>query len=159
MHNTFLHCNKFILMCGICRKNNVREWWRKDNNNYRDCCAKFATGQNIIISHSSKSIWVIKLPLPLANTHVENRKFLLRHNTHSLDQMPIFWNTNLTGHFLAGACKNSLKWGTCMRVHVHCLDKSQAIDRPTRTADNWQFMIHKSSFKIPNEKLAWLCIG
>ena len=27
----------------------------------RDCCAKFATGLNIIISHSSKSIWVIKL--------------------------------------------------------------------------------------------------
>ena len=26
----------------------------------RDCCAKFATGLNIIISHSSKSIWVIK---------------------------------------------------------------------------------------------------
>ena len=27
----------------------------------RDCCAKFATGLNIIISHNSKSIWVIKL--------------------------------------------------------------------------------------------------
>ena len=27
----------------------------------RDCCAKFATGLNNIISHSSKSIWVIKL--------------------------------------------------------------------------------------------------
>ena len=29
--------------------------------NYRSCCAKFATGLNIIIRHNSKSIWVIKL--------------------------------------------------------------------------------------------------
>ena len=31
------------------------------NYETRDCCAKFATGLNIIISHSLKSIQVIKL--------------------------------------------------------------------------------------------------
>ena len=33
----------------------------KYNSIVRDCCAKFATGLNNVISHSSKSIWVIKL--------------------------------------------------------------------------------------------------
>jgi hypothetical protein len=44
-------------------------WLRGDKSSYkleidadnRDCCTKFATGLNIIISHSAKNIWVIKL--------------------------------------------------------------------------------------------------
>ena len=44
-------------------------WLRGDKSAYkleidadnRDCCTKFATGLNIIISHSAKNIWVIKL--------------------------------------------------------------------------------------------------
>ena len=49
----------------------------------RGCCAKFATGLNIIISHKSKSIWVIKLSFcqtdPLVGESFWQKDSLINH--------------------------------------------------------------------------------
>ena len=59
---------------------------RDDTN--RDCCAKCANGLNIKISHSSKSIWVIKLFFchnnsPMGQTFWQKDRFI----THILFEL------------------------------------------------------------------------
>ena len=58
----------------------------------RDCCAKFATGLNIIASHSSESIWVMKLSFcqnnsPMGETFWQKDSLI----TQILFELCLFW--------------------------------------------------------------------